>query len=207
MFDRFLLLLLVILNSFINGHFVEFGLKLVEFRGFQDDLILGKVFLHTEVTSREFKELVSKCLEDYINSDVRPAGPLEGTIKTIGSSDRSEMEHLYGLTGDVANFQNYLETMIHVYYQKKYLKIQFSPIPILRQRRAKQAKIGEIVNLEYCRVYTTFDDPLVDFLVSFGDGSNNSGSSNLTDGPTTPLLSRDSSNEERLCGCGCCTIS
>lgn len=165
------LLFLVLILPFLRGDFVEFGLKLKEFCGLKDEIIFGQVSLFTEAASTEFKEVIKRCLEDYMTSDVRPSGHLEGVINTIRQSGKAELEKNYELTGDIEYLQNYLRTMVYSYYEGKNIKITFTDLPILRQRRTRQAKIGEIVNLEYIHVFTGFDDPILDYLVSFRDKS------------------------------------
>lgn len=196
------------------GEFVEFGIKLKEFRGVQDELILGKVFLYNELGSNEFKDLVTRCLEDYMSVETRTIDHLEGEIKAIG---RESLSYIYELSGDAASFQTFLGVMLDAYYADKYARIELTSAPVLRQVRAKRAKIGEIVNLEHSHVFTRLDQSFLNHytrLGSFGEESNDSSSETAQSEMKKPLLSKASSELDNIirgegvtCDSECCDIS
>ena len=203
------LLFIFLLLPFLRCHYVDFGLILKGFRGFEDEILFGKVFLYTETKSSEFKDVISKCLEDYISSDIRPSGYLNGIIKSIRDPTGDETGHTYGLAGDVHNFQNYLALMLLTYYEENDLLIKFNPFPILRQSCGNRAAIGEIVSFEYSQVFTGFDDHLLNFFVSFGDGSHDSDNdSNQSDNRKSILSKTDENDRDKTFAvCKFCTIS
>lgn len=213
-------ILLFCLIPFSYSKTVEFGLKLLPYGGFQDDLVFGLIDLPTFESSLRFKGLIEECLKDYLTSEIRSGvidlRRIEGRVGSVQlpAFDGDQMK--IGLTGDANNLHFYLMTMITSYYKGKVLKLQFYDMPTVKTFRKRPAKIGEVLLIDYERVFTGFEpDPLWRFLIKSG-GSWDSSESGSTDPEIYETLlprrkkriSKEKTKVYELCyDCNCCQIS
>lgn len=101
----FLLLLVLPLTL---TEIVKFGMKLVEFGGYQDQIIFGLVDITTKHEAVILKQCMKQCLEDYLKSELRqeenhPVTKMTGKIESIEFPILKGDSIKYRLSGDVKN--------------------------------------------------------------------------------------------------------
>lgn len=75
---------------------IEFGIKLKEFGGYQDHLLLGSVDFSTNHDTSQLKELLNKSIKDYFTPTAE-AGELSSIIskfKMTGKVEKVEISKL-----------------------------------------------------------------------------------------------------------------
>lgn len=212
---RSLCILVILMLPMTFTKVVEFGIKLKEYGGHQDVLLLGFVNLYSKAESIGFKELVQNCLSDYHENELRRDAShsiikMTGTVSFVDRPKLKGDKMKFQLDGDITNFQMYLSTMIINFYRKNPLQIRYYDLPIFETSRPRPAKVGEVITLDFDEVFTGFDDDMiVEFIIRSG-GSDESGSNNSE--ISAALLPRrrksSSTQSDSLCNnCNCCTIS
>lgn len=137
-------ILLLWLIPFSYSKTVEFGLRLVPYGGYQDNLAFGLIDLPTFESSLKFKGLIEECLKDYLTSEIRSdiidLHRIEGRVGNVQLPACEGDQMKIGMTGDAYSLHLYLMTMIPSFYKGKLLKLQFYDMPTVKTFRKRPAK-------------------------------------------------------------------
>lgn len=215
--------LLLLIFPLIFTKIVKFGIKLKEFRGYQDYIVFGLVDIPTRQDATTLKQCMKQCLHDYLNSELRqkdnvPVVQMTGKVESVELLGLSGETIKYRLSGDVKNFQNYLSTMLFCLYRKFPLRMEFHKRPILESLRTRQAKVGEVFTLEFADVFTEYedDDVIINFIMYSGANQVSEDSESTNGALLESLIPRNkrkhtkehkSEADLRCKSCDCCIIT